>query len=404
MDVIEFIDAARMRHDAHVAPSEVKVEELQSNRHNHELNRSTRFKKRKMDEMARLSNKMIGFGVPGVPVPPMVINRNLPHYIRGPPYFYYENVALTPKGVWSTISRFLYDIEPEFLDSQYFCAAQRKRGYIHNLPTNNRFRLLPIPPTTIQEAFPLSRPWWPAWDTRTKLNCLVTCVGSAPLTERIKIAVEKSAENEEPPSHIKKYVMNLCKKWNLVWVGKNRVAPLDPSEMELIMGFPENHTRGGGIGNTKRYKLLGNSFQVDTVAYHLLVLKNLFLGGINVLSLFTGIGGAEVALHRLGIPLKNVVSVEMSKTCRIVVQSWWEETNQKGKLIHVPDVREVTEHILKKWISEFGGFDIVIGGSPCNNLAGGNRVSRDGLEGQHSSLFYEYYRILQSVRHLMRAS
>lgn len=144
--------------------------------------------------------------------------------------------------------------------------------------------------------------------------------------------------------------------------------------------------------------------QVDTVAYHLSVLKNLFPGGVNVLSLFTGIGGAEVALHRLGIPLKNVVSVEMSKTCRIVVQSWWEETNQKGKLIHVPDVREVTEHILKKWISEFGGFDIVIGGSPCNNLAGGNRVSRDGLEGQHSSLFYEYYRILQSVRHLIRAS
>ncbi|KAL2540671.1 DNA (cytosine-5)-methyltransferase DRM2 [Abeliophyllum distichum] len=111
------------------------------------------------------------------------------------------------------------------------------------------------------------------------------------------------------------------------------------------------------------------------------MLKNLFPGGINVLLLFTGIGGAEVALHRLGIHLKNIVSVEISQTCRTIVQSWLEETNQQGKLIHVPDVYEVTEHTLKKWISEFCSFDVVISGSSCNNLAVGNHVSRDELDG-----------------------
>jgi len=38
------------------------------------------------------------------------------------------------KGVWKTISRFLYDVEPWFVDSKFFYAATRKKGYIHNLP------------------------------------------------------------------------------------------------------------------------------------------------------------------------------------------------------------------------------------------------------------------------------
>ena len=44
--------------------------------------------------------------------------------------------------------------------------------------------------------------------------------------------------------------------------------------------------RGGGISSTDRYKLLGNSFPIDTVEYHLSVLKDMFPRGINLLSLF----------------------------------------------------------------------------------------------------------------------
>ena len=138
--------------------------------------------------------------------------------------------------------------------------------------------------------------------------------------------------------------------------------------------------------------------QVDTVAYHLSVLKPLYPNGMTVLSLFSGIGGAEVALHRLGITLKNVVSIENSSVNRKILHSWWEETGQKGRLIHVEDVRQVENQMIDKWINDFGGFDLVIGGSPCNNLAGGNRRTRDGLEGEHSSLFFEYYRILDYVK------
>ena len=53
----------------------------------------------------------IGFGVP-------TIHRTLPKAAIEPPHFYYENVALAHKGIWTTILRFLYDVEPEFVNSK----------------------------------------------------------------------------------------------------------------------------------------------------------------------------------------------------------------------------------------------------------------------------------------------
>lgn len=123
--------------------------------------------------------------------------------------------------------------------------------------------------------------------------------------------------------------------------------------------------------------------------------------GINVLSVFSGIGGAEVALHRLGIPLKNMVSVDISVSKRDVIRSLWGQTNQKGNLIEITDIQTINGSDIETWIRSSGGFDLVIGGSPCNNLAGGNRVSRDRLEGQHCSLFYQYVRVLGLVRNMM---
>ncbi|XP_060196526.1 DNA (cytosine-5)-methyltransferase DRM2-like [Lycium barbarum] len=407
-ELTDFICAAQMaRAEDPYLPEDVKP------KLNHISNGNGGYNKRKMfnqlckskkqrtifdEEPISLPNPMIGFGVPTVSVPGTV-RRTLPEQAIGPPFFYYENVALAPKGVWDRISRFLYDIEPEFVDSKYFCAAARKRGYIHNLPVENRFPLLPLPPRTVNEALPLSKKWWPSWDTRTHLNCLQTAIGSARLTDRIRKAVEDF--DGEPPMRVQKYVLEQCRKWNLVWVGRNKVAPLEPDEVEMLLGFPKNHTRGGGISRTDRYKSLGNSFQVDTVAYHLSVLKDLYPEGINVLSLFSGIGGAEVALYRLGIPLKNVVSVEKSEVNRNIVRSWWENTSQRGNLIDFDDVQQLNGDRLEQLIDSIGGFDLVIGGSPCNNLAGSNRVSRDGLEGKESSLFFEYPRILDLVKTIM---
>lgn len=346
-----------------------------------------------------IPNPMIGFSLPNDNRIPH--KRKLPEAAIGPPYFYYENVALTPKGVWETISRFLYDIFPEFVDSRYFCAANRKRGYIHNLPIENRFPILPLQKRNVHDALPFTKDWWPSWDTRTHLNCLQTAIASSKLTEKIRQMVSEP-NGRPPPIHVQKAVLEQLRKWNLVWVGLNRVSPLDPEHYEEILGFPRNHTKGGGCSRTESYKSLGNSFQVDTVAYHLSVLKEMYPNGINVLSLFTGIGGGEVALHRLGIHMRTVVSVEISEKNRNILRCWWEQTGQTGTLIDIPDIQQVTSDFLEQKIHEYGGFDLVIGGSPCNNLAGSNRVSRDGLQGEQSSLFYDYFRILENVRNIMK--
>ncbi|KAM3262892.1 hypothetical protein ACQJBY_053184 [Aegilops geniculata] len=346
------------------------------------------------EESMPLPNPMVGFNLPGYRGPSMT--RVLPELATGPPYFYYENVARAPKGVWAKITRFLFDIQPEFVDSLHLCAAARKRGYIHNLPTENRSPLLPLPPKTIFEAFPHYKKWWPSWDQRTHLNCLQTCTAPATVTERIQQAL--SSSGNPPPQSVQKQVRHQCSKWNLVWVGKDKAAPLEPHEMEYLLGFPKDHTRG--FGKTQRYKSLGNSFQVDTVAYHLSVLRDMFPNGITVLSLFTGIGGGEVALHKLGIHMRAIVSVEIGDANKKIFKSWWDQT-QTGTLIEIDDVKSLKDDEIASYVHRFGGFDLVIGGSPCNNLAGSNRHHRDGLEGEHSSLFYDYFRILNSVKSAM---
>jgi site-specific DNA-cytosine methylase len=83
-----------------------------------------------------------------------------------------------------------------------------------------------------------------------------------------------------------------------------------------------------------------------------------------------------------------------------LLRSWWDQT-QTGTLIEIADVQNLTAERIELFIRRFGGFDLVIGGSPCNNLAGSNRYHRDGLEGKHSTLFYHYYRILDSVKTIM---
>uniref|UniRef100_A0ACD5ZA80 Uncharacterized protein n=1 Tax=Avena sativa TaxID=4498 RepID=A0ACD5ZA80_AVESA len=323
-------------------------------------------------------------------------NRTLPEQASGRPFFYYENVAQAPKDTWSTISETLYGVKPEFVDSMHICATARKRGYVHNLPLENRLRL-PLPPKTILDTFPDYEQWWPKWDERTKLNCLQTCKAPATVTERIQLAL---ASSSSPPSpSVQKHVIYLCKKWNLVWTGKNKAVPLEPVEMERLLGFPIHHTRGASI--TERYKSLGNTFQVDTVTYHLSVLKRMFPNGMIVLSLFTGIGGAEVALHRLGIRLKAVVSVEKSEANRRIFKSWWDQTEQQGMLIEFGDVESLSNELIESHTRRLGGFDLVIGGSPCNNLAGSNRHHRDGLQGTESALFFQYFRILRTVKSVM---
>ncbi|KAK5623683.1 DNA (cytosine-5)-methyltransferase 3A [Crenichthys baileyi] len=109
---------------------------------------------------------------------------------------------------------------------------------------------------------------------------------------------------------------------------------------------------------------------------------------IRVLSLFDGIATGLLVLKELGIQVDRYVASEVcedSITVGIV--------RHQGRIMYVGDVRNVT----RKHIQEWGPFDLVIGGSPCNDLSIVN-PARKGLYEGTGRLFFEFYRLLHEAR------
>ncbi|KAJ0979989.1 hypothetical protein J5N97_015463 [Dioscorea zingiberensis] len=268
----------------------------------------------------------------------------------------------------------------------------RKEGYLHNLPIEKRFHILPKPPMTIEDALPHTKKWWPSWDTRKQLSCInFDSTGLDCLCQRLGKMMMDSQGVLSKEQQID--TLHQCKTANLVWVGQHRLSPIEPEQVEHILGYPNRHTEIWGLGPSDRLKVLKYSFQIDTLGYHLSVLKAMYPGGLRVLSIFSGIGGAEVTLHKLGIHLKCVVSVESSETNRKIFRRWWQRTGQSGQLVQIAGVGMLTSHRLENLIKEHGGFDIVIGanqGSYTSGTSGG-----DFSMGLDISLFFEYVRVFQ---------
>ncbi|KAM8834138.1 DNA (cytosine-5)-methyltransferase 3A-like [Synchiropus picturatus] len=109
---------------------------------------------------------------------------------------------------------------------------------------------------------------------------------------------------------------------------------------------------------------------------------------IRVLSLFDGIATGLLVLRELGIQVDRYVASEVcedSITVGIV--------RHQGQIMYVGDVRTVT----RKHIHEWGPFDLVIGGSPCNDLSIVNPARKGLFEGT-GRLFFEFYRLLHEAR------
>ncbi|KAF8401257.1 hypothetical protein HHK36_012189 [Tetracentron sinense] len=326
--------------------------------------------------------------------------------VAKPPYFFYGNVVDVSHDSWTKISQFLYALEPEYANTQFFSALSRKEGYIHNLPTDSRSHILPRPPMTIEDAIPHTKKWWPSWDTRKQLSCIsMETMGISQLCERLgKILVDSqgmlSTEQQRD-------ILHHCKTLNLVWVGPSKLSPIEPDHVERILGYPLHHTRVAECNLMERLRSLKHCFQTDTLGYHLSVLKRTFPEGVTMLSLYSGVGGAEVALHRLGIRLKVVVSVEASETKRKILKMWWRNTGQTGELVQIEDIQRLTINKLEGMIKGFGGFDFVICQNPCTYSSGSSKLAAaasDNPSGLDFPLFYEFVRVLQRVRSTMGRS
>uniref|UniRef100_A0A3P9Q543 DNA (cytosine-5-)-methyltransferase n=1 Tax=Poecilia reticulata TaxID=8081 RepID=A0A3P9Q543_POERE len=104
---------------------------------------------------------------------------------------------------------------------------------------------------------------------------------------------------------------------------------------------------------------------------------------LRVLSLFDGIGTGYLVLKELGFKVEKYVASEVCEDSVAVAT-----INHDAKIVHVGDVR-----FLEKW----GPFDLLIGGSPCNDLSIVNPL-RKGLYEGTGRLFFEFYRILQLLK------
>uniref|UniRef100_A0A8C6SSS1 DNA (cytosine-5-)-methyltransferase n=1 Tax=Neogobius melanostomus TaxID=47308 RepID=A0A8C6SSS1_9GOBI len=109
---------------------------------------------------------------------------------------------------------------------------------------------------------------------------------------------------------------------------------------------------------------------------------------VRVLSLFDGIATGYLVLKDLGFKVETYVASEVCEDSIAVAH-----INHDGKIIHVGDARLITQEHLDKW----GPFDLLIGGSPCNDLSIVNPL-RKGLYEGTGRLFFEYYRILQLLK------
>ncbi|XP_010465764.1 PREDICTED: DNA (cytosine-5)-methyltransferase DRM2-like [Camelina sativa] len=320
------------------------------------------------------------------------------------PYFFYGNLGELSPGWWSKLSSFMFGIHPEHVDTRLCSPLRRTEGYLHNLPIQNRFNILPKPRLTIQDAMPLMKSWWPQWDIRKHLNG-----GSCTRTKDVTLLCERIGRRiaecrGKPTQQDQTLILRHCHTSNLIWIAPNILSPVEPEHMECIMGYPTNHTNIGGGRLAERLKLFDYCFQTDTLGYHLSVLKSMFPEGLTVLSLFSGIGGAEIALDRLGIHLKGVVSVESCGLSRNILKRWWQTSGQTGELVQIEDIKNLTTNKLENLVQRFEGFDFIICQNPSTPLDLSKETSREEASEFDYSLFNEFVRISKRVRDMMELS
>lgn len=110
---------------------------------------------------------------------------------------------------------------------------------------------------------------------------------------------------------------------------------------------------------------------------------------MNVLDLFSGIGGFSLGLERAG--MRTVAFCEIDPFCRRVLAKHWPATRIFG------DVRELTaERLAATAASGDIAIDVIAGGFPCQDISAAGK--RAGISGLNSGLWSEYARLVGEVR------
>lgn len=105
---------------------------------------------------------------------------------------------------------------------------------------------------------------------------------------------------------------------------------------------------------------------------------------MKVLSLFDGISCGMVALERAGIPVERYAAYEIEPNAIKISKKNYPQIE------HCGDVTTAD-------FTQYRGFDLLIGGSPCQSLSIVQSKTRQHLDGK-SKLFFEFVRALQEVK------
>lgn len=107
---------------------------------------------------------------------------------------------------------------------------------------------------------------------------------------------------------------------------------------------------------------------------------------MNVLSLFDGMSCGQLALQKAGLKVDKYFASEIKPLGIKVTQENFPDTIQLGSVLDIDG-----ENLPK--------IDLLIGGSPCQNLSiAMAKEHRKGLDGDKSGLFYEYYRLYTETK------
>jgi len=113
---------------------------------------------------------------------------------------------------------------------------------------------------------------------------------------------------------------------------------------------------------------------------------------MNVLSLFDGMSCGQIALEKLGIPIKNYFAAEIDKYAMQVAKSNYPD------MVHLGDVQNIKTsgtHLMDEFDCGHK-IDLLIGGSPCQGFSfAGKQLNFDD---PRSQLFFEYVRLLKALK------
>lgn len=106
---------------------------------------------------------------------------------------------------------------------------------------------------------------------------------------------------------------------------------------------------------------------------------------MNILDLFSGIGGMSLGLHRASAEFETIAFCEIDKMCQEVL---------KKNFSNIPIFDDVTKLSKKDFNTQI---DIITGGFPCQDLSiAGKKLGL--LDGARSSLFFQMLRLADELK------